>query len=864
MAGMNLSRSNKKNKVLLFRNIMVSPEGKEGEGCISCGSHYLASSLKSFKIPFIFSDSRISLNLQEFITERKELRRILDRHRDINFIIITVSEFYYFQIEKLIKFLKIKTDAFICIGGIMPTLAPDQVFANLSEANILVRGVGEGLLPKIVGILSGKSRKDRLSDKERKEISALKGVFFRNKFSVLKSRVNSINNVKDYDKSCLDFSFIEKKDLADGLALFSSWGCSNRCLFCTNPFKGSFIAKSSQNLKEILEHYYCRLKALYGEKIPESALRVFFYDDDFLGDSERAVEFFKYLKNSVFKINFFQTGINSFFRKNKKNGLKVLNKKLINALCPDIFDLSKDVNVYIGAENFSDKELRYLLKGYRFQAVEEVVRALARRKIKAAYHFIASNQETNPNDLVENLFKIAQLQVKYREYFQILVPIIPYLISLYPSASYKKIANSGKKRFLKINRVLQIKNDSSNSYPLVENDIPRNLSVRILIPLVDKLFQRQGNYRLILDEILFKLLLLGQKRQFLNKEIKKSIKKYRNYPNLISKEAKIKSLNNRSSLQLMLTRRCQLRCKYCPVVKKNLDMDERVLKQAINLLFTSNQENLRLDFTGGEPLLRFDLLEKAVEYSKALAKKKNKRISFYMVTNLIALTDEIADFLAEEKFFLELSLDGEEKFHNLYKLGKLKVSNPYHETVSQLHKIFSRRINNYAVMVAGAATANNLFHNFEHLLKLGFRNLGINYALCSIWTDKKRKNFFRQLDLIWKKYNPYFKKGLVNLSNLGSRDEPAIINSEIMINGDGKVHFLTDWLFERGKQKKVPALGSVEDIKDINNVSMTPFMILDRLLAYHTHEQRKIIINNIEMGNMAGKYFELWKKRLKK
>ncbi len=291
-------------------------------------------------------------------------------------------------------------------------------------------------------------------------------------------------------------------------------------------------------------------------------------------------------------------------------------------------------------------------------------------------------------------------------------------------------------------------------------------------------------------------------------------------------------------------------------------MSGEVMYRAIDLLFESAQEELRLDFTGGEPLLRFDLVAGAVKYAKRLAKAKNKKVSFYLVTNLIELNDGIADFLKDEEFFLELSLDGDERFHNLNKVGKDPRLNAYRSTVSRLRKVFSRNIRSCAVMVATPDTARNLAANFRHLLNLGFRYIGINYALCSYWGKDDRKVFLAQLDSIRRAYYPYIAKGIIELSNLGYREEPAILNTELMIDVDGSMHLLTDWLFEGQTKGRATSLGNVCDISRFDICRKSRFNILYRLLQFNPESSiQDIIFNNIEMGNHVKKRIESWKKR---
>lgn len=857
------STSLKKNKVLIFKNIMGSFQGKGFNRGFSCGSHYLATSFILAGIPCVFSEAKISLLPDEFITARRDLEQLLDDNKDINFILITLSEFYFEKIKQLVDFLRSKSKAYICMGGIMPTLSPGHVQAHIPKVDIVVRGVGEKVMPQIVAMLDGKNYLSKVSKEEKERLSLLKGAGFLNKKIHIDKNLKYINLPDNYDDSLLDFSFIKKNDLAEGLCLFTSWGCFNNCYFCTGFARGKFIAKSMDSLKKILSGYLINLKKIYGRKIPREAFRLSFYDDDFLGDPQRAVSFFRYIRSTPFRINFFQTGINSFFEKEEKNKYSDrLNKKLLDSLDKDIFDRDKQANIYVGLENLSDKELGYLGKGYDSVKAETVIRALADKKIKAVYHFIVSNQRTSLKDLADNLFKFAKYQKYYEKYFRVLVPVIPYLVSLCPSISYKRMTLDERTESLKIRSYLSIEKRPDLDYPLVEQDIPISKTVRMTVPILAALFDAQKYYVEILDKFLFYLLMLNETDILLKKEIVPVIREYRNYFRIISGGDCFKYSNNRGSLQLMITRKCQLRCKYCPILKGECDMSIKVLHNAVNFLFTSSRKNLRLDFTGGEPLLRFDLVKEAVQYARKLAREKKKNISFYMVTNLIALNDEASDFLSRENFLLELSLDGEETSHNLFKIGKSKRINPYRLTAGQLNKVLCRKINNYAVMVVNAATVKYLYRNFCHVVQLGVRNIGINYALCSFWSKPQRVEFFRQLGLIKKNFGRHIAKGILNLGNLGMRDEPAVLNSEIMVNCDGRIYFLTDWLFEKQKKKNVPSLGEMKDFVSIDDIFMSKFRILSRLFEYHSARQRGIILNNIEMGYIIKRYFELWKKEL--
>ncbi|MDD5067161.1 MAG: cobalamin-dependent protein [bacterium] len=849
----NLIQPVPKNKILLFKNIS-GLSGARGEGW-SLASLYLSSALKKAGYRVIISTSRISLEKNGFITDPDGLKKILKENPDINFIGITLWEAYFEKARALIRFLREATRAFIGVGGIMPTLTPRHVLTHLPDINFLVRGSGEVIFPRLVRALDRMNIDSPLSEKVRKDLSGLKGLIFRNRDVLLSLDDHHINRLRD-TPDLIDPSFLKKEDLNDGLFLYTSSGCANSCSFCSSPDRGKFHALSSASLFSLIKRYSLYLKKIYKGRVPSPAYRLAFYDDDFLTDPKRAIRFFRSLKKTPFRINFFQTGINAFYQRPGISSADRLHQTLFRTLSRDLFDQNKETGIYIGLENLSGEELKRLNKGYDLSRAEKVISALAAKGINTAYHFIACNQMSTPDDLFENLLEFSVLQVLYRKQFRVLTPIVPYLVSFYPTVSYKRILREKKEKFLKVRKMLSVKGRPEYDYPLMDHDIPVNANVRRLIPFLSRLFLTERSYHRILDKSLLELLIMKEKDSP-DPGLDRVIERYRDYPEIIFQRTGYRIPNDRNNLQLMITRRCQLRCRYCPIIKKDADMDVKSLYRAIDLLFTSARKELRLDFTGGEPLLRFDLVKKGVEYARFKAHKHDRKISFYMVSNLIALNDRIADFLSKEDFFLEISLDGREQCHNTYKTGKEKNINPYRLTTASLAKILRRKIRHCGVMVTAPSNVEQMVRNFSHLLQLGIREVSINYAMAWHWSRKKTGEFLSQLEYIRRKFSGLLKKGAVRLSNLESRTEPAILNNEIMVDTDGMVYLLTDWLFEKRTGKKVRPLGDVTAFQDLNQVPTGEFHALYRMLKiYQDPDIRKIIFNNLEIGNSVKDHFK--------
>jgi uncharacterized protein len=114
------------------------------------------------------------------------------------------------------------------------------------------------------------------------------------------------------------------------------------------------------------------------------------------------------------------------------------------------------------------------------------------------------------------------------------------------------------------------------------------------------------------------------------------------------------------TLLLKLTGSCNLACTYCydydkVRFKKQIDPERAI--ELIRHILTSNSESLRVVFHGGEPLLRFDLLQHIVESVNAIDGSQ-RRIAYSIQTNGSLFNDLIVSFLEQHDFSVGISLDG--------------------------------------------------------------------------------------------------------------------------------------------------------------------------------------------------------------
>lgn len=118
---------------------------------------------------------------------------------------------------------------------------------------------------------------------------------------------------------------------------------------------------------------------------------------------------------------------------------------------------------------------------------------------------------------------------------------------------------------------------------------------------------------------------------------------------------------------LQLTQQCNFRCKYCiyderTSVKQRGHSSKRMswetAKKAIDFLWAHSVDSRRVNvaFYGGEPLLEFPLIKKAVEYSESIF--RGKQLSFSITTNATLLNEEMIRYFDEHIIPPMISLDG--------------------------------------------------------------------------------------------------------------------------------------------------------------------------------------------------------------
>lgn len=136
--------------------------------------------------------------------------------------------------------------------------------------------------------------------------------------------------------------------------------------------------------------------------------------------------------------------------------------------------------------------------------------------------------------------------------------------------------------------------------------------------------------------------------------------------------------SNIFTLNFLPTTNCQLKCSYCfeNGIRKNEYMSDKTIKRTIDWLnnyFNLHKEisELRIELFGGEPLLRKDIIKKALPLLYKLSQTRKQDFCVGLVSNGELLNEKTTQFLQQYNWNrAQITLDGPKETHDKRRFGK--------------------------------------------------------------------------------------------------------------------------------------------------------------------------------------------------
>lgn len=241
-------------------------------------------------------------------------------------------------------------------------------------------------------------------------------------------------------------------------------------------------------------------------------------------------------------------------------------------------------------------------------------------------------------------------------------------------------------------------------------------------------------------------------------------------------------------LILIITRDCNLRCDYCGIDKKKIQISKRVAEKAtllyLDYIKSSGAGEAKIRFFGGEPLLQWSLIKDVIKLAKKETAKNNLTIKFDLTTNgLLLNAEKIMFFRKNPEIELIISLDGDSLSQNRNRnfFGK---SDSY-KNIYNFRRELSALPNITVNMVIAPNQARKFHKNFTHIYDLGFKRFNFLPAYFVFWPKeglKFLKNGFSEILQLIK------NGGDISVKNLEISGEAPFFNQGFVVDCDGSIY----------------------------------------------------------------------------
>lgn len=309
------------------------------------------------------------------------------------------------------------------------------------------------------------------------------------------------------------------------------------------------------------------------------------------------------------------------------------------------------------------------------------------------------------------------------------------------------------------------------------------------------------------------------------------------------------------NITFIVTKDCQLACKYCYLVGKNEKerMSFEVAKQAIDYILDHedefNEESVVWDFIGGEPFIEVGLIDQICDYLKSEMFRRNHHwfnsYRFSFSTNGINYhTDKVQTFIKKNISHLSIgiTIDGTKKKHDLNRIYKKKTGEKEHGSYDDVVKNIPLWLEQFpggaTKVTISSADIPFIKESVLHLYSIGIHEVNINCVFEDVWNDGDDILFQDQLmqlaDAIID--GGYYKDYVCSFysEHLGKPLDKKLQNQNwcgagrmLSIDAAGNFYPCTRFAGYSLREKKPIVIGNIRD--GINKNLLRPFLTLDRL-----------------------------------
>ena len=306
------------------------------------------------------------------------------------------------------------------------------------------------------------------------------------------------------------------------------------------------------------------------------------------------------------------------------------------------------------------------------------------------------------------------------------------------------------------------------------------------------------------------------------------------------------------SITFIVTKDCQLACKYCYLVGKNSKerMSLDVAKKAIDYVLQDTNiqfaEAVVWEFIGGEPFLEIELIDKICDYIKTELFKcnhkwfNNYRFSF-STNGLNYASEKVQRFITKNHSHLSIgiTIDGTKVKHDINRVYKNNTTKGSYDDVVRNIPLWQQQFPGSATKVTiSSADIPYICESVIHLYNLGIHQVNINCVFEDVWGNGDDKIFEKQLlelaDVIidndlFREYScSFFQENIGKPMSPTHNQNWCGAGKMIAIDASGNIYPCNRFTQFSLRDKKTRVVGNINDGIDQNK--LRPFLTLNRCM----------------------------------
>lgn len=304
------------------------------------------------------------------------------------------------------------------------------------------------------------------------------------------------------------------------------------------------------------------------------------------------------------------------------------------------------------------------------------------------------------------------------------------------------------------------------------------------------------------------------------------------------------------SITFIVTKDCQLACKYCYLVGKNASerMSFETASCAVDYILDHKddfvEDSVVWEFIGGEPFLEIDLIDKISDYIKVEMYKRNHpwfdSYRFNFSTNGVNYHEKkVQDYIRKNHAHLSIgiTIDGNEIKHDLNRVYKSSGKGSYADVVKNIPLWLEQFPHGGTKVTVSSADIPYIKESVLHLYSLGIHEVNINCVFEDVWNEGDDRLLENQLieladEIIEKEYYKDYVCSFFS-EQIGKPLDRRFDNQNwcgagkmLSVDAAGNFYPCTRFAQYSLRSKKALVIGNVHDGIDKNK--LRPFLTLDR------------------------------------